>query len=62
VLGTYLHGVFDHPEACGALLRWAGLEEPAPLDYRAEREKHIDRLADSLEQHLKLDRLAPFLP
>ncbi|MBW8902230.1 MAG: cobyric acid synthase, partial [Massilia sp.] len=25
VLGTYLHGLFDHADACAALLRWAGL-------------------------------------
>ena len=23
ILGTYLHGLFESPEACGALLRWA---------------------------------------
>ncbi|WP_024302493.1 cobyric acid synthase [Pseudogulbenkiania sp. MAI-1] len=62
ILGTYLHGLFDHADACRALLAWAGLEEPAPLDYRALREQHIDRLADSLEQHLRLDRLAVWLP
>eukprot|EP00659_Diplonema_papillatum_P013316 gene13316-20529_t len=27
VLGTYLHGVFETPAACSALLRWAGLED-----------------------------------
>ncbi|MFC3531219.1 cobyric acid synthase [Vogesella facilis] len=57
VLGSYLHGLFDHPEACQALLRWAGLQQPAAHDYRAERDKHIDRLADMLERHLKLDSL-----
>lgn len=62
VLGTYLHGLFDHPEACRALLRWAGLEEAVWLDYRAEREAHIDRLADMLEQHLQLERLTALLP
>ena len=62
ILGTYLHGLFDHAEACRALLAWAGLPEPLPLDYRALREQHIDRLADSLEQHLRLERLAGLLP
>ncbi|BAK76662.1 cobyric acid synthase CobQ [Pseudogulbenkiania sp. NH8B] len=62
ILGTYLHGLFDHAEACRALLAWAGLQEPRPLDYRALREQHIDRLADSLEQHLRLERLAGLLP
>jgi adenosylcobyric acid synthase len=62
ILGTYLHGLFDHAEACSALLGWAGLQEPARLDYRAIREAHIERLADSLEQNLDLGRLAAFLP
>ena len=26
VLGTYLHGLFDHPDSSAALLAWAGLE------------------------------------
>ncbi|MCW3478495.1 cobyric acid synthase [Neisseriaceae bacterium JH1-16] len=62
VLGTYLHGLFDHADACRALLAWVGLAEPVVVDYRAERERHIDRLADMLEQHLDLSRIAPQLP
>ena len=59
ILGTYLHGLFDHPEARDALLRWAGLDpEPAP-DYRLAREAHIDRLADAVSEHLDLERIAP---
>src|SRR5690606_6524751 len=27
VLATYLHGLFETPEACNAILRWAGLED-----------------------------------
>jgi len=60
VFGTYLHGLFDRKEACDALLRWAGLEAPAPLDYEALREAGIERMADAVEQHLdwgKLDRI-----
>ena len=58
ILGTYLHGLFDHPEARDALLRWAGLDpEPAP-DYRVVREAHIDRLADAVSEHLDLERIA----
>ena len=62
VLGTYLHGLFDQAEACDALLAWAGLDAPVSQDYFALRETHIDRLADALEQHLDLDRLAQWLP
>jgi adenosylcobyric acid synthase len=62
VAGTYLHGLFDHPEACDSLLRWAGLRANAPAaDHRQALEGHIDRLADNLEQHLRLELLLPLL-
>jgi adenosylcobyric acid synthase len=61
VLGTYLHGVFDHPEAATALLRWSGLGEAEGIDYAALREHELDRLADLLEAHLDLSRLETLL-
>lgn len=57
ILGSYVHGLFDRPEACTALLRWAGLAKPVVSDHAARREAAIDRLADSIEQHLDLDLL-----
>ena len=52
ILGTYLHGLFDTPAACDALLAWAGLEAPQSPDHIARREAGIERLADAVEQHL----------
>ncbi|WP_421552356.1 cobyric acid synthase [Pseudomonas yamanorum] len=52
VLGTYLHGVFEAPAACSALLRWAGLEDVQEVDYHGLRERDIERLADLVERHL----------
>ncbi len=57
ILGTYLHGLFESPAACTSLLAWAGLREVQPLDYQALREADIDRLADSVEQHLDTAQL-----
>ncbi|WP_273456900.1 cobyric acid synthase [Nevskia ramosa] len=57
ILGSYVHGLFDRPEACAALLRWAGLAKPVVSDHAARREAAIDRLADSIEQRLDLDLL-----
>ena len=54
IIGTYLHGVFDSPPACAALLRWAGLRDVQAFDYTQLREQGIDRLADALEQHLDI--------
>lgn len=52
ILGTYLHGLFESPAACSALLRWAGLQDVQAVDYHALRERDIERLADLVENHL----------
>ena len=57
IIGTYLHGLFDSPPACSALLRWAGLGEVRPLDYPQLREQGIDRIADALEHHLDMQQI-----
>ena len=56
MIGTYLHGLFDHTEARNALLQWAGLKNVETFDYRALQEREIDRLADCLEQHMDLEK------
>ncbi|WP_434985354.1 cobyric acid synthase [Vreelandella zhaodongensis] len=57
VMGTYLHGLFDHPDACQALLTQLGLESATPADYRAHREQALERLADTLEAHLDIEAI-----
>lgn len=57
VVGTYLHGIFDSPEACEHLLQWAGLSRPQAMDIHALRDEQIERLATNVEQHLDLDAL-----
>lgn len=61
IMGTYVHGLFETPDACTVMLAWAGLEQAAKLDYAALRESVIERLADTLEQHLDTTRLAELL-
>lgn len=61
VAGTYLHGLFDSTQACQLLLSWAGLATPKAIDYRALREANIERLADSLEEHLDLPAIEALL-
>lgn len=58
VLGTYAHGLFDTPEALGALLEWAGLAGAERVDAAARREADLERLADTLANHLDMRRLA----
>lgn len=58
IAGTYVHGLFDHPDACAAWLAWAGLTEAAAFDYEALKEAEMNRLADCVEQNLDWDKLA----
>jgi adenosylcobyric acid synthase len=61
IMGTYLHGVFDRPEALTAILDWAGLASPVHCDRQAVREKNINFLADTIEQTLNMDAILQFL-
>jgi len=49
ILGTYLHGLFDHPESRDALLSWAGLQPTEAPSVSELRERQLERLADALE-------------
>lgn len=57
VMGCYLHGLFDVPDSCNAILEWAGLKSQRSVDYAVHREHQLDRLADMLEEHLDMTRL-----
>lgn len=57
ILATYLHGLFDSPPALQALLAWAGLRAATAFDINALREQQLERLADTLEQHMNWERL-----
>lgn len=62
VAGSYVHGLFDHPQACAAWLQWAGLSTQIDYDYTQLREQSLEQLADSVSQHLHWSTLAPYLP
>lgn len=57
VLGSYVHGLFDTPEALGALLAWAGVRDAVMVDLAARREADIDRLADAVEAHCDVEAM-----
>jgi adenosylcobyric acid synthase len=61
ILGTYCHGLFDHPEALAALLAWAGAKDIAPVDLAARREADIDRLADAVDAAFNPELLARWI-
>ncbi|WP_338847947.1 cobyric acid synthase [Massilia sp. W12] len=47
ILGSYLHGLFDLPQASNALLAWAGLQSQQAPDLNQLREQSIERLAQA---------------
>lgn len=62
IMGCYLHGLFEHPEACQAILHWAGLPgKHQAVDYHAHRQRELDRLADALEEHIDLGQVMDML-
>ncbi|WP_394126235.1 cobyric acid synthase [Vibrio hepatarius] len=61
VFGTYLHGIFDIPAAVNDICRWAGADNIAQIDHQTNQQQAIDRIADAIESHLKLNVLWPQL-
>ncbi len=57
VAGTYLHGVFDTPQALQQILRWAGADTDSLTPYDQQQEEALDRIADACKQHLTLSGL-----
>lgn len=57
IAGTYLHGLFDNPEACRALLAWAGAVQPAAVDPRQLFEESIELLVDQMKNCIDLNLL-----
>jgi adenosylcobyric acid synthase len=61
IAGTYLHGLFDHEEACAAWLAWAGLQVQQHFDYEQLKNDELNRLADCVGQHLDWQVLGAYL-
>lgn len=57
VMGSYVHGLFDHSEALSYFLQWAGLVNVENVDYRARRECDLQRLARSVEESMDINKL-----
>ncbi|MUK94068.1 cobyric acid synthase [Aliivibrio fischeri] len=59
IFGTYLHGVFDEPEAFEVILTWAGLEKCQAINMHDIQEEAIERIAKSMEESLDLSLIWP---
>ncbi len=60
IFATYLHGLFDSPAACAAVLEWAGCAPAQHFDLDTLRETSLDRVADEIEAHLELEKLLDY--
>ncbi len=60
ILGTYLHGLFDNTDALELIFDWAGAKVTGE-SHQAKKEEAINRIADAIEEHMKLDLLWPEL-
>ena len=66
VAGTTLHGLFEADDFRAGVLSWAAERAgkrwaPGGLDFAAARRARLDAVADLLEAHLDLDRLAALI-
>jgi adenosylcobyric acid synthase len=61
IIGTYVHGLFEHTSACHALLTWAGLHSVNTLDYHAMQKADIERLEDTIEDNMDTQALRRLL-
>lgn len=57
ILGSYVHGLFNSPETCNLILHWAGLQQQHATHMVQLLDNQLDRLADTLEQHLNIERM-----
>jgi adenosylcobyric acid synthase len=58
IIATYVHGVFDHPNALQSLLLWVNPHQQFEVfDVNVQREKSISRLCREMESHLNLFRI-----
>jgi adenosylcobyric acid synthase len=61
VAGSYLHGLFDQPEALQLILHWCDVTVEKPISYEQQQNIAIDKLADACEEHLDLHKINTLL-
>ena len=59
LLGTYLHGFFDHSEVAQRVINLVDSSFKVRGDYFEEKQRQLDQLAASLETHCDLETILP---
>lgn len=59
LLGTYLHGFFDHPGIAQRVINLVDSGFVVQRDYFEEKQRQLDQLAESLEIHCDLEKILP---
>lgn len=57
ILGSYLHGLFDSPDACTALLKWADARGVQSIDFEALSEQGIELMAATVREYMNMPML-----
>ena len=57
ILGTYLHGLFDTPDTCTALLNWAGATNVQVVDFEVLSEQGIELMAATVKRYMRMPLL-----
>lgn len=61
VAGSYLHGMFDSPQALQHIIAWAGADTNITDTYASQQEHELDRLADACMAHLDWQKIHTFI-
>lgn len=61
IIGTYLHGLFESKGLTESILFWASGQKVSGLDWQRVRESELERLADTIEQHIDIPSLMKWL-
>jgi adenosylcobyric acid synthase len=57
IMGTYLHGFFDEVEVLNLITEWVNGSQVKQQNFEEIKERGINRIADTIEQHMTLDFL-----
>ncbi len=57
IMGTYLHGFFDEADVLSLVSEWVNGTQIKQQDFEELKEQGINRIADAIEQHMRLDFL-----